>query len=174
MNEPVVIGNATRIYALCEFPSQIPRYVGKTIQPLRLRMAAHQQAARRMSPRLPVHRWLAKRHREGQQVCIKWIETVDASGDWQARERYWILSLRADGSDLLNLTDGGEGLAGHKFTQEHKQKIADALRTGSMCSCIRCGEKFWRKANQIAKGQAKFCSRQCANTYNRGGHHGAA
>jgi hypothetical protein len=172
MNDPVIIGNATRIYALCEFPSQAPRYVGKTVRSLRLRMAAHRQTSRRAA-RLPVHRWLAKREREGRQVCIKWIETVDAFGDWQARERHWIATLRAEGASLLNLTAGGEGLAGHKFTEEHKQRIATAIRTGSTCACIRCGERFWRKANQIAKGQAKFCSRQCANTYNRGGHRDA-
>jgi len=169
---PVIIGNATRIYALCEFPSQVPRYVGKTIQPLRLRMAAHARAARR-GPRLPVQYWLAKRERESRQVCIKWLETIDPGDDWQSRERHWIKALRASGADLLNLTDGGEGLAGHKFTEDHKAKIAAAIRTGATCACIRCGETFWRKANQIAKGQAKFCSRQCANTYNKGGHRGA-
>jgi len=25
------IGNATRIYALCEYPSMVPRYVGRTL-----------------------------------------------------------------------------------------------------------------------------------------------
>ena len=169
---PVIIGNATRIYALCEFPSQVPRYVGKTVQPLRLRMAAHQRTSSR-SPRLPVHRWLAKRRRESRQICIKWLETVELGGDWQAAERRWIATMRAEGVSLLNLTDGGEGLAGHKFTDEHKQRIAAAIRTGSICSCVRCGGPFWGKASQIAKGQAKFCSRQCANTYNRGGHRDA-
>ena|GEM_PF-5240377 len=172
MSSIETIGNATRIYVLCEFPDQTPRYVGKTVRPLRLRLAAHMQTARRAA-RLPVHRWLAKREREQRQVCIKWLETVDAGGDWQAAERNWIATLRADGASLLNLTAGGEGLAGHRFTEAHKQKIAAAIRTGATCACIRCGETFWRKANQIAKGQAKFCSRQCANTYNRGGHRDA-
>lgn len=89
---PVIIGNATRIYALCEFPSQVPRYVGKTIQPLRLRLVAHLRSARR-GPRLPVSWWLAKREKAGKQVCIKWLETVDAGGDWQ--EQATILDCQA-------------------------------------------------------------------------------
>lgn len=170
MTEPVVIGNATRIYALCEFPSQEPRYVGKTVQPLRLRLAAHLQTARR-NARLPVHRWLAKRRKSGLHVCIKWLETVDAGQDWGSAERGWIAKLREEGAALLNLTDGGEGLDGHKFSNEHKAKIAAALRTGSMRRCLRCNQERWCKASEIRKGRNKFCSRQCANTYNRGGHH---
>jgi hypothetical protein len=172
LTSPVVIGNATRIYALCEFPSQTPRYVGKTIQPLRLRMAAHLQTSRRAA-RLPVHRWLAKRGRESRQVCIKWLETVDAGGDWQAAECRWIARLRSEGARLLNLTAGGEGLPGHRFTDDHKRKIAAAIRTGAMRACLLCGAESWRKASEIKKGCGKFCSRQCANTYNRGGHRDA-
>lgn len=158
----VVIGNATRIYALCEFPSMTPRYVGKTIQSLRLRLVAHLRTARR-SPRLPVARWLAKCEREGRQVCIKWIETTYQ--DWQARERHWINIYRIEGANLLNLTDGGEGLPGHKFSDQHKANIAAALRTGGTYSCIRCGTPFWRKAHEIQKGHNKFCSRKCANVH---------
>ena len=170
---PVIIGNATRIYALCEFPSQVPRYVGKTIQPLRLRLVAHLRSARR-GPRLPVSWWLAKREKAGKQVCIKWLETVDAGGDWQERERFWIAKHRADGAALLNLTDGGEGLAGHRFAQAHKDKIAAALRTGSHFNCIACQSEFWRKLSAIKRGHSKFCSRQCANKYNKGGFRDAS
>jgi len=168
---PVVIGNATRVYALCEFPSQRPRYVGKTIRPLRLRLASHLQTARRAA-RLPVHRWLAKREREGRQVCIKWLETVDAGGDWQAAERKWIESMRLSGAALLNLTAGGEGLAGYVMPKAHREKIAAALDTRTLHNCLRCGQEFKRKANEVRKGHAKFCSRQCANAHNKGGRRG--
>lgn len=164
---PVVIGNATRIYALCEFPSQEPRYIGKTARSLRLRMAEHARIAKR-KPRLPAQRWLAKREREGRMVCIKWLETVDAGGDWQARERHWIAKLRAEGVPLLNLTDGGEGLSGHAPSAEHRAKIAWALRTGSEFSCEKCGKTFWRKRTEIAKGDCKFCSRDCYHSSQAG------
>lgn len=156
---PVVIGDATRIYALCEYPSMVPRYVGKTVRSLIGRMKSHLQAAKK--PRLPVGRWLAKRNTEGRQVCIKWLETVPADQDWASRERFWILKHRQEGAALLNLTDGGEGLAGYVFSDDHKAKIATALRTGSECSCLQCGATFWGKKNQIAKGDAKYCSKRC-------------
>lgn len=160
MTSPVIIGSATRIYALCEFPDQTPRYVGKTVQPLRLRLIEHLRTARRAA-RLPVHRWLAKRERESRLVCIKWLETVDAEGDWQAAERMWIAKLRAEGERLLNLTDGGEGLAGHIFSQTHRERIGAALKTGAEFACEQCGANFWRKRRDIQQGNCRFCSRPC-------------
>ena len=68
---------------------------------------------------------------------------------------------RAEGAALLNLTDGGEGLSGHVFSDEHKAKIAAALRTGSECFCLHCGSSFWGKKNQIKNGDAKYCSKSC-------------
>lgn len=168
---PVVIGNATpkitAIYALVEWPSQAPRYVGKTTQYIVDRRKAHIREAQRGGTR-PVHYWLRKRLASGC-VAIKLIEHVPSNGDWAARERYWIARYRAEGHDLLNLTSGGEGLAGHRFTDDHRAKIAAALRTGRHCSCRACGAPFWRQANEIAKGQDKFCSRACANRTTRGG-----
>lgn len=158
----------TAIYALCEFPSWEPRYVGKTVQYLHERHKAHIRDAKR-GRRLPVHYWLRKQI-AADVLAIKLLEYVPPGADWAARERAWISQLKADGHDLLNLTGGGEGLPGHKFTEEHRQKIAAALRTGAHCACLECGASFWRKANQIAKGQNKFCSRPCGNTYNKGGH----
>lgn len=169
MTNPVVIGNATlatRIYALCDFPSETVRYVGKTIQPLRLRLLAHQRMARR-NPRLPVTRWLAKRERAGLNVCIKWIETIDDSRGWAEREAHWIAHYRAQGAELLNLTAGGEGLPGHRFTAEHKAKIAAALRKGRMHVCPVCDREFWRKPKD-AKSARLFCSRRCSNKRMRG------
>ena len=171
MNRVEVIGDATlkatAIYALIEWPSQVPRYVGKTTQYIVDRHKAHIRAAKR-GRNLPVHYWLRKRLDAGT-VAIKLIEHVPAGGDWAARERYWIERFRAEGHDLLNLTAGGEGLAGHKLTADHKAKIAAALRTGRNCVCLACGNTFWRKANEIAKGHDKFCSRGCANTTTKGG-----
>ena len=165
---PVIIGDATRIYALCEFPSMVTRYIGKTIRPLRLRMASHQQTANR-NPRLPVHRWLAKAKREGRTVCIKWIETVPSDKDWAEREMFWINKHRENGDKLLNLTEGGEGLSGHKFSEPHKKKISDALRTGGIFSCLLCGTEFYRKRSDVAKGNNKYCGRSCSNKSTKGG-----
>ena len=158
------IGNATQkvtaIYALCEWPSQAPRYVGKTTQYLVDRHKAHFNAAHR-GGKLPVHYWLRKRLAAGGSSAIKLIEWVLPGEDWAARERHWIAEYRRLGHSLLNLTAGGEGLTGHQFSDDHRQKIASALRSGAHIACLQCGATAWRKKNEIAKGDAKFCSRAC-------------
>jgi len=156
------IGDATRIYALCEYPSWEPRYVGKTIQHIHERHKAHIRAAKR-GGRLPVHFWLRKKIAGREWLAIKLIERVPAGDDWAGRERHWITAFRASGFRILNLTNGGEGLSGHTFTDEHKSRIAAALRTGASFNCLKCGTPFWRKLRDIKKGHNKFCSRSCAN-----------
>jgi hypothetical protein len=152
---------AARIYALCEWPSQEPRYVGKTVQFMHHRRSAHFRDARRGWQK-PLHRWIRKRQAAGKLIAVKLLEVVEFGGDWQAAERKWIARFRKGGR-LLNLTDGGEGLPGHTFTQEHRDKIAAALRSGAWFNCERCGERFWRKQYDIAKGHSRFCSRLCSN-----------
>ena len=158
--QKVIIGDAVLIYMLREYTSSSPRYVGKTSRSLHLRMANHMQVAGR-NPRLPVGRWLAKVKRSGGSVCIELLESVPVGQDWQLREKFWIAKYRAEGAALLNLTDGGEGLSGHVFSVDHKEKIAAALRTGRECFCLNCGSSFWGKKNQIENGDAKYCSKSC-------------
>lgn len=149
MTSPVTIGRATLIYALADEDGCI-RYVGKTVRTLASRLGQHRRAARR--GRLPVNRWLRK-----HDASIDLLEIVAPSDDWAARERYWIKLF----PNLLNLTEGGEGLAGHRFTDEHKANIAKALKTGAHFDCETCGKQFWRKRRDIRKGNCRFCSRDC-------------
>ena len=161
--EVVTIGNATQkwtaIYALCERDSMAPRYVGKTVQYIIDRFKAHKRDAVRGGNR-PVLRWLRKRIPFGG-AALMLLEHVPPNGDWASRESYWIDKFRAQGHKMLNLTDGGEGLAGHVFSKEHREKIAAAHRSGAHIACLQCGASAWRKKNQITKGEDKFCSRAC-------------
>jgi len=154
------------IYALCEpigkWRVGEPRYVGKTIQHAGDRQKAHIRIARR-APRLPVHWWLKRQLDTGATLCLTHLEHVPPGGDWAERERYWITKLRSEGARLLNMTEGGEGLAGLRMAEAHKAKIAAALRTGATFSCQRCGKLFWRKRRDVIKGHNKFCSRECSN-----------
>lgn len=170
MSRIETIGNATRIYALCEYPSMVPRYVGKTVQYLHERHKAHIRAAK-AGKRLPVHYWLRKQLAAGRGLAISLIEY--AGENWADRERHWIDEYRRQGFRLLNMTRGGEGLAGYVMPKAHREKIAAALDTRTIHACLRCGHEFKRKANEVRKGHAKFCSRKCANTHNKGGHRGS-
>lgn len=156
-----IIGDArlTWIYALCD-PSLEPRYVGKTVRYIGERHKAHIREAKK-DPRLPVHRWLRKRMDAGERLIIWALEVVASDADWADRERYWIERFRGKGYRLLNLTSGGEGLAGYIPTQEHRDKIARAIRTGAEFRCERCQNLFWRKRNEIKAGDCRFCSRTC-------------
>lgn len=164
------IGRATQrvtaIYALCEYPSWRPRYVGKTVQYLHERHKAHIRDAKRGGTR-PVNYWLRKRIASGSRLAIKLIEYVPAGQDWASRERHWIATYRAEHPDLLNLCDGGEGFAGYRMTDAHKAKIAAALRAGAHFNCETCGTRFWRKPKDIKRGHNRFCSRTCSNTRRR-------
>ncbi len=163
------IGDATptvAIYALCEYPSWEPRYVGKTIQYIGERHKAHIRKATGGS-HLPVYRWLRKQiESETARLAIKLLEYVGPGVDWRDRERHWIETYRPSGR-LLNLTNGGEGLHGHRFSEQHRARIAAALRTGAHFNCQKCGAQFWRKRRDILTGHAKFCSRTCSNSRNR-------
>jgi hypothetical protein len=166
MADRVEIGGHTRIYSLIDPRDRAVRYVGKTVRPLRARLADHKYRAK--SGYLPVSLWARKVLHIDCGPIIRLLETVPAGSDWASRERYWIDKYRSEGARLLNLTGGGEGLSGHRFTDEHRSRIAAALRRGAEFVC-RCGQTFWRKPSAIARGEVKFCSRACANKHNKGG-----
>lgn len=157
------------IYALCQpvdkWRTGPVRYVGKTVQTPWNRVRAHITSARN-HPKLPVHWWLRKHAHEPYH--IRHLERVPPGADWAARERYWIAKFRAEGCDLLNMTDGGEGFAGLQRTDEHRRKIGEALRTGAEFLCEQCGSAFWRKRSDIAKGNNRFCCRECYQASLRG------
>lgn len=163
-----VIGDCTdrwvSIYALCG-PDDVPRYVGKTVQHVHRRFKAHLRAAKK--PRLPVHWWMKKMANRGKPFTILHLEDVAPRQDWAARERHWIAHFRKHGR-LLNLCDGGEGVSGHKFSDEHKEKISKKLKKGAQFKCQTCGVTFWRKPRDISKGHNKFCSRGCYQSWQVG------
>lgn len=163
-----VLAEGVTIYGLCQpidrWRTGEVRYVGKTIGTPWHRVRAHIYAAKRGGS-LPVHRFLRK---YGEPYHIKHLEWVPAGEDWAARERFWIKKFRDDGVRLLNITEGGDGLSGLQFSDDHKQKIRDALRQGAYFDCEQCGDAFWRKPHEIRNGFNKFCSRGCYQISQRG------
>jgi len=130
------------------------------------RHKAHIRDAKRGAKR-PVNRWMRKQIKNGNRLAIKLLETVPAGASWADRERWWIRKYRNEASGLLNVTDGGEGLPGHKFTNEHAAKIGDALRKGKNHPCDKCGSMFHRKPNQ-ATSKHLFCSKICYQAWQKG------
>lgn len=149
------------IYALAEGPSDPPRYVGKTMNWLNHRYRAHLSEARRGKNR-PVNRWIRKLLQSGKEPALIWLENVKPNQDWQERESHWISKFREEGADLLNLTDGGEGIPGARKSRLARAKIAIRNRTGEYIGCPACGSRFWVKKSHTSI--RKFCSRACKNS----------
>lgn len=149
------------IYALTYPGTDQVRYVGKTVRSPRKRHKEHIMAAMKDKPRLPVHRWIRALYARGMWSCLWHLERVSEGEDWAARERHWIAKFRREGHDLLNLTDGGEGLSGHSHSAEARQAIASKLRKGAWFKCEQCATPFWRKPKDIKAGNNKFCSKPC-------------
>ena len=98
------------------------RYVGLTTKGVRTRLSQHICDATRRA-RLPVHRWVAK-HRHSVVATV--LDVAESPADLPDLEREWIAMFRDSGVDLLNLTDGGEGMRGYQPTAETRAKLAAA------------------------------------------------
>ena len=95
----------TVIYLLRDPNTGVVRYVGKTRQQLKIRLAAHV----RRSKEKKTHRdcWIVGLVAGGLRPLAEVIEVAGA--DWSAREIFWIAYYRACGCELTNQTAGGEG-----------------------------------------------------------------
>jgi hypothetical protein len=111
------------IYALAEPNTGVVRYVGKAADP-HVRVGQHL----RDRSSLRKARWLRSLDAPPQLLIL---EEIPAGADWQEAERRWIAHFRAEGADLTNHTDGGEGLCGAsaetraKLSASAKARMAD-------------------------------------------------
>jgi len=141
------------IYAIAPI-NEAPVYVGSTSQLLRHRVRAHLLDAKKGSG-LPLHQWMRARREFGVTV----LERTTAELRHE-RERFWVGQF----DNLLNVTDGGPGMSGHRFAgSEHAARIAAKIKTGVTRECRTCGGQFYRKLSQSVKGNDLFCSRACSN-----------
>ena len=153
------------IYAVSAAQGEPPVYVGSTAQILRHRIRAHVLDAKNGSV-LPFHAWL----RSVPAFTVEVLERVPASARIAAEQK-WVAHF----PNLLNVTDGGPGLAGHRFAgTDHARRIAAKIRTASLFTCEQCASSFHRKHSQALKGNSRFCSRACYQQWQRGKSKGAA
>ena len=142
-------------------------YVGSTEQKIQHRIRSHVRDAKKGST-LPIHEWMRN---QAFRFDVRFLEVVDSESRHEA-EKKWIEHY---GFGLLNLTNGGLGLPGHKFAGTgHAEKIRDKLRKGANCNCENCGAEFWRKPRDMKLGHCRFCSRECYQEWQRGKPKGRA
>lgn len=102
------------------------RYVGKTVQPLRKRVAAHVSRAVGQPRDSHKDHWIRSVLRAGHQVegvVIAWASTDDEA---YRLEHHYITQLRSLGFRLTNGSDYGRGFQGYTHTADAKQKVSAA------------------------------------------------
>jgi hypothetical protein len=116
------------IYGLIDPQTGECRYIGKTsVGSQRMKM----HWSRLKCDRTYKGAWLRKLKVGGQECEVEILEELSKEL-LSGAERRWIAYGREQGWPLTNLTDGGEGLHGHKFTEEHKAKISAANKGRKM------------------------------------------
>lgn len=145
------MSNTVYIYVLKAPNCDAVRYVGKT-KNLKNRLRSHIDYAKFNKKRRKVTDWINSILKQGKSPIIECIEeTTDP--EWPVRERFWIKHFRQNGSNLCNLTDGGESNTGYIYSDELKQ-VRRKARTG------------WILPDDVKKAIAKSLNRSviCINT----------
>lgn len=112
----------TFIYALVDPITEQVRYIGKSNNP-RKRYNAHLTDTRFSKHKI---NWIKKLKEQSLVPVLQILEEVSQE-IWQERERYWIAFYREHGHNLINETDGGEGMNGWEATPEVRAKRSESL-----------------------------------------------
>lgn len=124
------------VYAVIDPSSGDVRYVGKSSSGM-LRPKRHFLPGALKAPKYPFGRWLKKMIESGERPEIRVLEELGEETDRRAvnsllndAEVRWIKTLREQGCNLLNLTNGGDGsvgqpsgMQGKRHSEETKERI---------------------------------------------------
>ncbi len=116
-----------QIYVLIDPRTNEVKYIGKTKQPINRRFRHHIHRGRRFPNMNRVSSWIANVLADGLIPEIFIIEKVDPK-IWEDSERFWIAYFRFIGSNLTNMTDGGEINDGRKPSLETRAKLSMAAK----------------------------------------------
>jgi hypothetical protein len=140
------------IYGLFDPRDGQLRYVGKSCSGLKRPKSELGRSVRGFESGHKAN-WLKALASEGLEPCIEILQTLDGPEPLGKFERYWISYFRQMGCPLTNLTDGGEGQWGVRFTQERKLKIARAH--GAKSFVDECGNRY-ESVRQAARALGTF------------------
>lgn len=107
------------------------RYIGKTKESLKKRLAGHITLAKSNLLKRYSHNytsnWINKELSLNNTIIIKELdETSDL--DWEYLERYWISQFKHWGFSLTNLTKGGDGNKGQHFSEDSNKLRSQKLK----------------------------------------------
>lgn len=102
-------------------PGQV-RYVGITVEGIEKRLKGHLNESSRASSHKAKDRWIRKHGAEN--IRSQRLEEVKTSiEDLRIAEISWIAQLSTFGGDGLNMTRGGDGIWGYRFSDEIKERF---------------------------------------------------
>lgn len=107
-----------KIYGLFHPETDELRYIGKTVKTLSSRLSNHIYNAKVTKHNKHLSNWILKLLYEDKKPVIKCLEECDEKV-WQEREQFWI----STNSNLINLTEGGDGSLGFLHNPEVIEKI---------------------------------------------------
>lgn len=137
------------VYALCEPDSITVRYVGQTTWTPKYRLSKHISNAIRNRNKSHLYAWIRKLYRENTKPNLIVLEY---NAKWNDSEAFWIKSLKDSGIELINHTNGGDGILGYKHTKEAKIKIGRASKGNKYAAgIIQSEETKIKRANKLKK-----------------------
>lgn len=112
------------VYVLSDPRDNAIRYVGVSSRSAYRRLWEHIHRA--LKTPLRNHRvcWIRSLLQRGLEPVLTIVES--GTGDWAESERTWIAAFRGIGCNLVNGTDGGDGVMGLRHSSESKARMAIA------------------------------------------------
>lgn len=109
------------IYGLVDPRTKQIRYIGKSIRP-KGRYTDH------LNDKSKTHKvhWIQSLLKKGLKPELVILEQLNDDDNWQEYEKNWIKKGKENGWDLVNSTDGGDGVV--NLPEESKQRIINAWK----------------------------------------------
>jgi group I intron endonuclease len=126
-------------------------YVGKTKRKLSVRFSQHKHQAFKQNKQTYLHRAIRKYGIENFELKI--LEKIVDINLLNEKEKYWIQKI----SPEYNMTEGGEGVLGYKFSKELKKYLSD-IKKG-----IKFSEEHRRNLSICNKGERNPMYGRCGN-----------
>ena len=114
---------SVKVYILIDPIKLDVRYVGITTKRLKVRLWGHISSANCKTSNNYKNNWIISLKKGGSVPIIEEIDEV-LMDEWQFWEQHYISLYKSWGFKLTNLTFGGEGTFGYKFSEECKLKMS--------------------------------------------------
>lgn len=131
-----------QIYSLSEPDTCKIRYIGFTSQSLNKRLKEHLKDNRKTHRRS----WIESLKKRNLVPVIDNIEHC-TSDNWKELEIYWISQFKYWGFDLVNMTCGGDGIVGYKYTTEQRKRNSERNKNKILT------EETRRRISESTKGK---------------------